>query len=62
MPRFPGYGLPFQYYKPYRKNNYYNNYVPHTPPPEPVIPSQEIPPPPKPAKSLDPVWLDLFGI
>lgn len=62
MPRFPGYGFPFQYYRPYRKNNYYNNYVPHTPTPEPVIPPQEIPPSPKLVKSPDPVWLDLFGI
>ena len=25
MPRFPGYGFPFQYYRPYPKNNYSNN-------------------------------------
>lgn len=59
MPRFPGYGLPFQYYRPY-------NYRPHTPAPKPVPPPQEVipppPPSPKPAKSADPVWLDLFGI
>lgn len=58
MPRFPGYGFPFQYYRPY-------NYKPHTPPPEPVIPPKEITPPPKPlqsSKSPDPVWFDLFGI
>ena len=58
MPRFPRYGFPFQYYRPY-------NYKPHTPivtqPPhlEPVVPP---PPPPKTAKAPDPVWFDLFGI
>ena len=63
MPRFPGYGFPFQYYRPYRKNNYYNSYINHTPPSVPVTPQQEIPLlSPKPAKSPDPVWLDLFGI
>jgi len=62
MPRFPGYGFPFQYYRPYRKNNYYNNYVPHTPTPEPVTPPLEIPAPTKTAKSSDSVWFDLFGI
>ena len=53
MPRFQRYGIPFQYYRPY-------NYRPSTPPSVP----QEIiqPPPPKPAKSPDPVWFDLFGI
>ena len=58
MPRFPRYGFPFQYYRPY-------NYKPHTPIatpspiPEPVVPP---PPPSKPVKSPDPVWFDLFGI
>ena len=58
MPRFPRYGFPFQYYRPY-------NYKPHTPivtqapAPEVVIPP---PPPAKPTKSTDPVWFDLFGI
>ena len=57
MPRFPRYGFPFQYYRPY-------NYKPHTPivtqpqPPEPAVPL----PPPKPVKPPDPVWFDLFGI
>ena len=57
MPRFPRYGFPFQYYRPY-------NYKPHTPiviqqpPPEPTVPL----PPPKTAKPPDPVWFDLFGI
>ena len=57
MPRFPGYGPPFQYYRPY-------NYRPRTPVPQPVPPPEEIapPPPPKPVKQKDPVWLDLFGI
>jgi len=62
MPRFPGYSLPFQYYKPFPKNNYYNNYNPHTPPPEPVIHPQEVKSVPKSVKPPDPVWLDLFGI
>lgn len=62
MPRFPGYGLPFQYYRPYRKNNYYNNYAPHTPTPEPVIPPPSNPPSPHSIKSPAPVWFDLFGI
>ena len=55
MPRFPGYGFPFQYYRPY-------NYKPHTPPIKSVPLPQEIPPPPTQKKSTDPVWLDLFGI
>ena len=68
MPRFPGYGFPLQYYSPYRKNNHYNNYTPHTPhtpPITPVMNPKEICPPPqapKPTKSADPVWFDLFGI
>ena len=62
MSRFPGYGFPFQYYRPYRKNNYYNTYASYTPTPEPVIPPQEMPSPPKLPKSPNPVWLDLFGI
>ena len=55
MPRFPGYGPSFQFYKPY-------NYRPSIPSPNPVAPVQKIPEPPKPLKSPDPVWLDLFGI
>mgnify|MGYP003302965438 CR=1 FL=1 len=63
MPRFPGYGFPFQYYKPYPKNSYSNNYRPHTPTPiEPVVSQPEIISSPKQPKSLEPVWLDLFGI
>ena len=54
MPRFPRYGFPFQYYRPY-------NYKPHTPIVAPPI-TEQVPPPPKPAKSPDPVWFDLFGI
>lgn len=65
MPRFPGYGLPFQYYRPY---NY--NYRPRTPISEPVQPHVQAPvePPklerasPQKSKSDIPVWLDLFGI
>ena len=53
MPRFPGYGPPFQFYKPY-------NYRPPTP--NPVVPIEKVPEPPKPLKSPNPVWLDLFGI
>ena len=55
MPRFPGYGPPFQYYRPY-------NYKPRTPAIESTPPQKNITPPPKSAKSADPVWLDLFGI
>ena len=64
MPRFPRYGLPFQYYNPY-------NYRPRTPVINPHHPQKEIPPvspPPPPPESIqptkipDPVWLDLFGI
>lgn len=59
MPRFPRYGFPFQYYRPY-------NYRPHTPPMRPSPPPVEIAPPePEPRSSekpSDPVWLDLFGI
>ena len=71
MPRFPGYGLPFQYYRPYARNNFYNNYTPNsiinetTPPTLPV--SEETPKleenrSTKNAKQEDPVWLDIFGI
>ena len=58
MPRFQRYGFPYQYYRPY-------NYRPHAPVARPVTPPEEITPPvppPKPTKSTDPVWLDLFGI
>ena len=58
MPRFPGYGFPFQYYRPY-------NYRPSPSVSKPVPPPQEIVPPPQPPKtpkSPDPVWFDLFGI
>ena len=66
MPRFPGYGAPFQYYRPY--NYRPRNYIPRTPVVEPVPPLEEINPPStttrhtKPVKSADPVWFDLFGI
>ena len=66
MPRFPGYGFPFQYYKPYSKTNNYNTYKPQAAHSyEPPIPPLEIKSPPKaqePPKSLTPVWFDLFGI
>ena len=63
MPRFHGYGFPFQYYRPYPKNNYSNNYKPHTPSlAEPVIHQEEIKCQPNNLKNSDPVWLDLFGI
>lgn len=56
MPRFPGYGPPFQFYRPY-------NYQPPIPTPNPVVPIEKVPAPPtKPLNSPDPVWLDLFGI
>lgn len=77
MPRFPGYGFPFQYYRPY---NY--NYRPHTPAsgsvapntyvPEHVAPHAHVQVPEesqkfersstKEPKPDSPVWLDLFGI
>ena len=59
MPRFPGYGPPFQYYRPY---NY--NYRPPTFEPQPVPQPKEFSPPPptKQVKKDDPVWFDLFGI
>ena len=59
MPRFPGYGLPFQYYKPYN----YRHHTPISKPPplrEETIPPE--PPTPRYIKPPDPVWLDLFGI
>ena len=57
MPRFPGYGPPFQYYRPY-------NYKPPVtkPIPTPQISSSPPQPPPVPPKSQEPVWFDLFGI
>ena len=55
MPRFPGYGPSFQFYKPY-------NYRPPAPTPNPVVPIEKVPEPPKPLKSHNPVWLDVFGI
>ena len=64
MPRFPGYGLPFQYYRP-------SNYRPPAPVLQPVQNTLNITPeespklekssPPK-NKPDTPVWLDLFGI
>lgn len=63
MPRFSGYCLPFQYYRPY-------NYRPRTPVSKPVQPHTQIPEEtPKLERSSQkkpkpdtPVWLDLFGI
>ena len=58
MPKFPRYGFPFQYYRPY-------NYRPRTPITPPVPPPEEVTPPPpasKPQKPPDSVWFDLFGI
>ena len=60
MPRFPVYGPPFQYYRPY-------NYRPRTPVPQPTPHVEEVvipsPPPPKnTSKVPDPVWFELFGI
>lgn len=71
MPRFPGYGLPFQYYRPYARNNFYNNYTPQPPVPEPTspqLPVCEEKPKLEETRSIkkpkqeDPVWLDIFGI
>ena len=58
MSRFPGYGFPSQYFRPY-------NYRPSPPVSKPVPSPSEVVPPPKPSKptkSPDPVWFDLFGI
>lgn len=58
MPRFPGYGFPSQYYRPY-------SYRPSAPVSKPVPSPPEVAPTPKPSKPPkppDPVWLDLFGI
>ena len=58
MPRFPGYGPQFQYYRPY-------NYRPHAPVAKPIPIPEEVAIPPKPQKppnSSAPVWFDLFGI
>jgi len=58
MPRFPGYGPPFQYYRPY---NY--NYRPRTPEQQPIPQPKEITnPPPKTVKHNDSIWFELFGI
>ena len=61
MPRFMGYGPPFQYYRPYNYSSRMS--VPKVPPVEEIPPQ---PPAPLPeqnrSKSADPVWLDLFGI
>ena len=62
MPRFPKYGFSSQYYSSYKRPSSYN-FTTHIPPAiEPVIPIQEVTPPPKSQKNPDPVWFDLFGI
>ena len=68
MSRFPGYGFPFQYYRPYQRNNFYNNYRPTVPTPESVVQekhhdsnSTENRHSSK-SNTDDNVWLDLFGI
>lgn len=66
MNRFPRYGPPFQYYNPYRRNNFYS----HQPP---TIPEEHTqtnsdndrnirPQNTKKSDSKDVVWFDLFGI
>ena len=62
MPRFLGYGFPFQYYRPYPPSSYSNNSIPHTPQSTPVIPPKEISQPPTQSKSVDPILFELFGI
>lgn len=68
MPRFQGYGLPFQYYRPYSRNNFYNNYTPmpsSQPLQSPICeekPKIENSCSTKKPKQEDPVWLDIFGI
>ena len=74
MARFPGYGVPFQYYNPYKRNNFYTNYRTSSHMSEPINnapvqacqdndtrSSNEN----RKAKQSKPdaeVWLDLFGI
>lgn len=61
-----GYGIPFQYYSPYRRNGFYNNYRPHVPTSEPAPQAPEKKTTEnrnsKFSKKDDDVWLDLFGI
>lgn len=68
MPRFQGYGLPFQYYRPYARNNFYNNYTPQPssqpiqkPISEDFSNSNDNRSSKKPKQEY-PVWLDIFGI
>ena len=64
MSRFPFYGSPFQYYNPYRKNNF-SNYTQHVHTPEPPVSSNNNScndkSHSKPSKKDD-YWLDVFGI
>ena len=72
MARFPGYGLPFQYYSPYRRNNFYNNYKPSAPvsnPPvcdSPIVEEKTVSSHSRSSsnhkKPAETVWFDLFGI
>lgn len=74
MARFPGYRMPFQYYNPYNRNNFYSNYRPSQPMSEPVkAPSQVIKDDSTHTSSVEnrkakqpkpdsDVWLDMFGI
>ena len=61
MPKFSGYGFPFQYYRPY-------NYKPRSLSIEPLPPPEEIKTPSPPPRQENqtkpnaPVWFDLFGI
>lgn len=56
MPRFPGFGFPFQYYNPYRQRPFYNS---------PIIKEEKNKSNQTYNKNNEPnekVWLDLFGI
>lgn len=74
MAGFPGYRMPFQYYNPYRRNNFYRNYRPSSSASEPIdnapvqvcqdndTRSSHENRNTKQSKPDTDVWLDLFGI
>ena len=63
MPRFINYDPRFQYYNPYQRPDFYNNYNTNIPSKTNSNFSNEYNPTnKKKPNSDDPVWLDLFGI
>lgn len=68
MNNFQRFGPPFQYYNPYYRNNFYNNYRPSTPIKQNISHENQqtnndcknINPPTE--KNDDNVWLDILGI